>query len=213
MMATPSAAPVPCAGRCDEPEKLRVGYFEDDGRTPVTAETRAAVQTAAEALRSAGFDVDPFRPEGLEDSPPTLVEVFCVAGGMLLGPMFARSRIRTEPHAEAVHSLGRRGNPSHRGLASRYLDPARRASHATLRADAELSHPACVPVAAVPAFRHGERSWTIDGKTVKYLDAWSYCEWFNLLGMPAASVPVGVARKACPSACRSSRSHGRKSKF
>ena len=46
------------------------------------------------------------------------------------------------------------------------------------------------PAAAIPAFRHGERSWTIEGKTVEYLDAWSYTEWFNLLGNPAAVVPV-----------------------
>ena len=46
------------------------------------------------------------------------------------------------------------------------------------------------PAAAIPAFRHGERSWTIDGKTVNYLDAWSYTEWFNLLGNPGVVVPV-----------------------
>ena len=40
------------------------------------------------------------------------------------------------------------------------------------------------PTAAIAAFRHGERSWQIDGATVKYLDAWSYTEWFNLLGIP-----------------------------
>src|SRR5580658_5552166 len=45
----PSAAPVPVRwpDRGDL-KKLRVGYFEDDGRTPVTAETREAVRTAAE---------------------------------------------------------------------------------------------------------------------------------------------------------------------
>jgi amidase len=54
------------------------------------------------------------------------------------------------------------------------------------------------PVAAIPAFRHGERSWTIDGKTVEYLDAWSYTEWFNLLGMPALAVPVGQSAEGLP---------------
>ena len=54
------------------------------------------------------------------------------------------------------------------------------------------------PVAAIPAFRHGERSWTIDGKTVHYLDAWSYTAWFNLLGMPAAAVPVGQSGEGLP---------------
>jgi Asp-tRNA(Asn)/Glu-tRNA(Gln) amidotransferase A subunit family amidase len=54
------------------------------------------------------------------------------------------------------------------------------------------------PAAAIPAFRHGERSWQIDGKTVQYLDAWSYTEWFNLLGNPAAVVPVSQSAEGLP---------------
>jgi Asp-tRNA(Asn)/Glu-tRNA(Gln) amidotransferase A subunit family amidase len=54
------------------------------------------------------------------------------------------------------------------------------------------------PVASIPAFRHGERSWKIDGQTVQYLDAWSYTEWFNLLGTPAAVVPVGQSAEGLP---------------
>jgi amidase len=54
------------------------------------------------------------------------------------------------------------------------------------------------PAAAIPAFRHGERSWQIDGKTVQYLDAWSYAEWFNLLGNPAAVVPVSHSAEGLP---------------
>jgi Asp-tRNA(Asn)/Glu-tRNA(Gln) amidotransferase A subunit family amidase len=54
------------------------------------------------------------------------------------------------------------------------------------------------PVGAVPAFRHGERSWQVEGKTVSYLDAWSYTEFFNLLGNPAAVVPVGRSPEGLP---------------
>ncbi|MGO9862125.1 MAG: amidase family protein, partial [Terriglobales bacterium] len=54
------------------------------------------------------------------------------------------------------------------------------------------------PVAAIPAFRHGEREWLVEGKRVKYLDAWSYCEWFNLLGFPAAVVPMGHSPEGLP---------------
>src|ERR1041384_6993141 len=52
----PSSAPVPVRWPDkNDLKKMRIGYFEDDGRTPVTPETRAAVQTAAEAFRRAGF--------------------------------------------------------------------------------------------------------------------------------------------------------------
>jgi Asp-tRNA(Asn)/Glu-tRNA(Gln) amidotransferase A subunit family amidase len=54
------------------------------------------------------------------------------------------------------------------------------------------------PVCSVPAFRHGERAWTIDGKTVGYLDAMRYTQWFNLLGAPAAVVPVGTSGSGLP---------------
>jgi len=54
------------------------------------------------------------------------------------------------------------------------------------------------PAAAIPAFRHGERSWQIEDKTVNYLDAWSYTEFFNLLGNPAAVVPVGHSSEGLP---------------
>jgi amidase len=54
------------------------------------------------------------------------------------------------------------------------------------------------PVAAIPAFKHRERSWQIGGKTVDYLDAWTYAEWFNLLGTPAIVVPVGQSTEGLP---------------
>jgi amidase len=54
------------------------------------------------------------------------------------------------------------------------------------------------PAAAIPAFRHGERSWTIDGVSVEYLDAVRYTQWFNTLGAPAAVVPVGRSPEGLP---------------
>ena len=61
------------------------------------------------------------------------------------------------------------------------------------------------------AFRHGERTWTIDGREVHYLDAWSYAAWFNLLQNPGGVGAGGVRRRRdCPSACRSSRGTGRR---
>src|SRR5215467_445015 len=48
--------------------QTRIGYFEDDGRTPVTSETRRAIQRAVGILRGAELTVEPFRPEGLEEA-------------------------------------------------------------------------------------------------------------------------------------------------
>jgi Asp-tRNA(Asn)/Glu-tRNA(Gln) amidotransferase A subunit family amidase len=54
------------------------------------------------------------------------------------------------------------------------------------------------PVCSVPAFRHGERSWTIAGQQVEYLDAMRYTQWFNLLAAPAAVMPVGCSPEGLP---------------
>ena len=54
------------------------------------------------------------------------------------------------------------------------------------------------PVAPMPAFRHGEREWTIEGTRVHYLDAWRYTAWFNLLQNPGVSVPVTSSAEGLP---------------
>src|SRR5262245_11018640 len=82
----PNAAPVPL--RTHDAATLRrttrVAYFEDDGRTPVTAETRAAIQQAVQTLHDDGFEVEPFRPEGLEDARLLWHALFVDGAGILL---------------------------------------------------------------------------------------------------------------------------------
>jgi hypothetical protein len=46
------------------------------------------VLAAAEALRSTGFQAEPFQPEGLEEARELWHKFFVVAGGMLLRPLF-----------------------------------------------------------------------------------------------------------------------------
>ena len=194
----PSAAPVPVRwpGR-DDLKKLRISYFEDDGRTPVTPETRAAVRTAAEALKCAGFEVEPFRPEGLEPARQLWWQFFGIAGGMLLGPMTKGRESDLSPILKQFSSWVA-AEPSHTGqtLLDTWIlrDVVRMQVFSQMR---EYPILLC-PVASIPAFRHGERTWNIEGQTVQYLDAWSYTEWFNLLGSPAAAVPVGSSNEGLP---------------
>jgi amidase len=54
------------------------------------------------------------------------------------------------------------------------------------------------PVCAIPAFKHGERRWKVDGRDVEYLDVMRYTQWFNALAMPAAVVPVGKSAEGLP---------------
>src|ERR1022692_3445116 len=181
----------------DEVRKLRIGYFEDDGRTPVTAETRAAVRTAAEALRSAGFQVERFQPEGLEEARQLWWKFFVTVGGMLIRPMFHGREHDLSPVLKQFLQWSAAEPPlTGETLLDAWIgrDILRAEFLAQMRAYPIL----LCPAVAIPAFRHGERSWRIDGKSVEYLDAWSYTEWFNLLGNPGAVVPVSHSPEGLP---------------
>jgi len=196
----PSAARVPVnwlevsAGTL---KNIRIGYFEDDGRTPVTPETHDAVRNAAEALRHAGFKVEPFRPAALEEARRLWWKVFGVAGGMLLGPMVRGHEGELSPILKEFNGWVA-NEPPH--TAQTLLDTwiERDLMRMKIFEQMERFPVLLCPVASIPAFLHGERSWQIDGRTVEYLDAWSYCEWFNLLGMPAAVVPVARSADGLP---------------
>jgi Asp-tRNA(Asn)/Glu-tRNA(Gln) amidotransferase A subunit family amidase len=194
----PSAAPVPLRWLEEgDLKRVRVAYFEDDGRTPVTPETRAAVRTAAEALQRAGFKVERFRPEGLELARQLWWKLFGIAGGMVLGPMTKGREADLSPILKEFSS-GVAAQPSHTGES--LLDTWIQRDVVRMQVFAQMrDYPVLLcPVASIPAFRHGERSWQVEGRTVKYLDAWSYTEWFNLLGTPAVVVPVGRSPEGLP---------------
>jgi Asp-tRNA(Asn)/Glu-tRNA(Gln) amidotransferase A subunit family amidase len=194
----PCAAPVAVREIQDaEVRPINIGFFEDDGRTPVTKETRSAVNRAASLLSGCGFHVEPFRPEGLERARQLWWEFFGTAGGMILGPMLRGHESELSPLLRQF-----RGwtdvEPAHTGesLLAAWLgrDEVREKILLQMR-----KYPVLIcPTAAIPAFRHGEREWLVEGKTVKYLDAWSYCEWFNLLGFPAVVVPMGCSEDGLP---------------
>ena len=178
-------------------EAIPIGFFADDGRTPVTEETKSAVELAAFALMNCGFRVEPFRPEGLEEARQRWWEFFGVAGGMTLEPMLRGHESDLSPILREFQSWTN-ATPAHTGesLLAAWLgrDEIREKILLQMR-----NYPVLIcPTAAIPAFRHGEREWQVEGKTVKYLDAWSYCEWFNLLGFPAAVVPMGRSEQGLP---------------
>ncbi|MCH7766030.1 MAG: amidase [Acidobacteria bacterium] len=189
------AAPVPLRRLSDaEVRKIRIGYFEDDGRTPVTPETRAAVRTAAEALKQQGFEVEPFRPEGLERARQLLWLFFGFGARMLLGKEF-EGRASSQIPALMQYAL-QAPLLTAEELLNAWME--RDQLVIGLAEQMEKFPVLLCPVCAVPAFRHGERAWTINGQSISYLDAMSYTPWFNLLGNPGVVVPVGRSPEGLP---------------
>ncbi|MGH9508938.1 MAG: amidase [Terriglobales bacterium] len=184
-----------------EARKLRIGYYEEDPSTPVTPETRAAVHVAAETLRKQGFEVKPFAPDFLAPAHRCWWTLFGVAGGMLLEPMLAGHEDDLSPvlkdYAAMVASLPPISADT---FLNAWLE--RDALRLKLLARMQEFPILLGPVCSIPAFRHYEREWNVNGTTVRYPggqpDVMIYSECFNLLGNPGASVPVSQSREGLP---------------
>jgi Asp-tRNA(Asn)/Glu-tRNA(Gln) amidotransferase A subunit family amidase len=185
----PNGHPVPFTRLAALPKNVRIGVFEDDGTVPVTAETREAVRRAAAWLAEAGHTVDEFRPEGLELARELWWEIFGRASRLLLEPLVAGRESEVHPNLIQFLDWTRRQD---RLTAERLLEVeiARDVLKSQFLAQMERYPVLLCPVAPMPAFRHGERAWAVEGREVQYLDAWRYTAWFNLLQNPGMSVPV-----------------------
>jgi amidase len=181
----------------DELRTNTIGFFEDDGLVPVTKETRAAVHAAAEALRDRGFRVEPYRPSELELLRRLWWKFFVQCGAMFYAPEIAGREEQLSPIFSEFLSIARAVPPLE---ADQLLGIWAEMDLLRSRTLAEMNRfPVLLcPVASIPAFRHGERAWTIDGTTVEYLDAVRHTQWFNLLAAPAAVVPVERSAEGLP---------------
>ena len=194
--ADPMAVPMAVAPMDREArERIRVGFFEDDGRTPVSIETRAAVRAAAEAAAKAGFEVEGFRPTGLDRARELWDTFFCEIGLLLLKDPLKGAEVDLAI-LKSFLERGARPPLTALGVSTAWAD--RDIVRADIVAQMRTHRVLICPVAAIPAFHHGERRWTVDGREVGYLDAMTYTQWFNILGNPAAVVPVGTSPDGLP---------------
>jgi Asp-tRNA(Asn)/Glu-tRNA(Gln) amidotransferase A subunit family amidase len=181
----------------EEAKTIPIGWFEDDGLTPVTAETRRAVQDAAHALERQGFRVRPFRPASLEAARTLWWTFFMQCGAMFYAPTIREREQELSPIFREFLDLGRAKPPlTAESLLQAWADCD--LVRGRLLTEMRETPILLTPVCAVPAFRHREREWVIDGVPVSYLDAMRYTQWFNLLASPAAVVPVGTSAEGLP---------------
>lgn len=181
----------------DELKRIPIGYFEDDGLVPVTVETREAIRSAVDALTAAGFKVRPYRPRTLEAARKLWWTFFVRCGAMFDETIIRGAHEELSPVFKDFLDISKAERP----LSAEELlfawaesDVIRRKMLAEMQ---EFPVLLC-PVSSIPAFRHGERTWTVEGREVKYLDAMRYTQWFNTLGGPAAVVPVSQSSECLP---------------
>jgi Asp-tRNA(Asn)/Glu-tRNA(Gln) amidotransferase A subunit family amidase len=188
----PMASPIPRREVGDDELKhLTIGYFEEHPEAPVTPETRSAARKAVSALGDAGLRVEPFLPDVLSEAREHWWTLFVRLAAEMLAPEF-RGR---ENETSTILTYADRP-PTKEDLLAAWFGR----DQLRLRLMQQMSRIPIIicPVCSLPAFRHGERDWSIGSKRVSYVDAMSYTQWFNLLGNPAAVVPVGRSPEGLP---------------
>lgn len=182
--------------RDDVVRASRVGWFDHAWNTPVTAETRAAVVTAVTAMQERGFRTEQIEPSGLERAPSvwwlmfgkclrTLIEG-SVPEGYRLHPLAYEAMAPDAEFAETTYEELLQGWVAQDQLRNRFRKLMDRYTFLLC------------PVASIPAFRHGERRWMIEGEPVTYPGAFVYSQVFNVLGAPAATIPVSTSSEGLP---------------
>lgn len=181
-------------------EQLRsrpIGILEDDGLVPITHETRLAVRSAARALEERGFEVRPFRSSQLEAARKLWWTFFIQCGHMLLQPEIAGHESELSPTFRYFLEVARSEPKLTADQLLRAWAESDQVRAALLKELAGFTA-VLTPVSSIPAFRHGEREWRVEGKPVDYFHAMRFTQWFNLLGAPAAVVPVQRSPEGLP---------------
>ena len=180
-----------------ELREIKIGYFEDDGEHPVSDETLAAIASSVAALRERGFCVEAFRPDHLKRVHELWQDVFVRMTGMLLGPMLRGQEHKVSPimaQMRKVQSELPPFTPESLLMSIMERDIVR---EAVLR-QMEQYPVWLLPVAPGPAFKHGEIGWTKENHAGTFVDTFPFTQWFNLLGFPAAVVPVMKSAEGLP---------------
>ena len=175
----------------------RVAWYTDDTVTPVTNETRIAVETAARALSEAGLLVAEVRPPGIERGHQLWLKLFSRASVVQLRDVY-------ENHEELGGDFVRWRLAKAVDEQPPALDEYIRWWMERDRLRAELINwmkdtPLLVaPVGAAPAYAHGTHKLTLGEKTISTFRAFSYSQTFNVFDLPSVAVPAGRSAEGLP---------------
>ncbi len=197
-LSDPDSAPVPLVEiEASELKHTRVGVMAENPRHPVTAETKAAVEAAARTLQGAGLPVELFQPNLLDRVHKLWVDVFVRMIALAFQPMAQGQRSELSPIFRQYFEY------------AASLPPLAAEEMITLLAERDIvrshflkqmdQYPILLmPVAPGPAFKHHEIGWLPDEYTATFTETFAYTQWFNLLGCPAATVPISQSSEGLP---------------
>jgi Asp-tRNA(Asn)/Glu-tRNA(Gln) amidotransferase A subunit family amidase len=174
-----------------------VAWYADDNVSPVTKETRQAVENAARALADAGLVVEHRLPPGIERGYELWLKLFSRASVVQLRESytgheeeageFVRWRLATADDQPVV-SLD--------DYIRHWMERDRLRAHLI---DWMEDTPLLVaPVGATAAVEHNSHKVTVGEQTFGVFRAFSYSQTFNVFDLPCVSIPAGRSVEGLP---------------
>jgi Asp-tRNA(Asn)/Glu-tRNA(Gln) amidotransferase A subunit family amidase len=175
----------------------RAAWYAEDGVSPVTEETRLAVESAARALEDAGLIIEERRPPGVERGPNLWSSLFSRAALLHLRETYAGREASGGPMVRAIFkAVGDGPAPTLDEFITAWMERDR--LRAGLVQWMDTTPLIIAPVGATHAFKHDARRLEIAGQSVSVFRAFGYSRTFNVYGLPAVSVPAGRSREGLP---------------
>jgi Asp-tRNA(Asn)/Glu-tRNA(Gln) amidotransferase A subunit family amidase len=187
----PFSSPVPL--RQPVAANTRVGVWEQFYTVPVDPQIRAAVRRAAGVLEQLGLPVERFEPRGLERAPNVWAFLFSQWSASATRKLVEGRE--AEAHWTLLETLGGKEVTGEQVLVNL---AARDRMRASLLRQMESVSVLLMPVCGIPAFRHRERKWLVDGKEIGLFQAMMPAVLANVLGLPAVTVPIAVSGEGLP---------------
>ena len=173
---------------------LAVAWCDGEGTLPVRSDLVEAVRRAAAALERLGACVVNQRPPGLERGEG-IYAAFRAADG--LPDHAALAAGREEQLSDTVRDWLAGGSTA---TVAEYRRSA--AARDELRAEVlefmESRPILLLPVASIPAFAPGPRSFRVEGVDIPWISILACCRVVSLLGLPAAVVRFGTSDEGLP---------------
>ena len=173
---------------------LRIGAWPQFYNVAVAPDVAAAVERAASLAGSLGWTVEAFEPRGLERAPNLWATLF-------MWPSAATRKLVEGREGECHWTLtewlaAAPAPPTSEQLLTTLA--ARDRMRAALVRQMQPFDAILMPVAAIPAFRHGERKWTVAGQEIGLFQAMMPSVIANVFGLPAVTIPMSLPASGLP---------------
>jgi Asp-tRNA(Asn)/Glu-tRNA(Gln) amidotransferase A subunit family amidase len=176
---------------------LRVAWYTDDLVSPVTDDTRKAVEQSAHALLDAGLIAENVLPPGVDRGHEMWLKLFSRASVVQLRNIYAGNE---EKAGDFVRWRLATADDQPPQTIDEYIAcwSERDALRERLLEWMEKTPLLLAPVGATPAFEHGAHKVTVRDQTLSAFRAFSYSQAFNVFDLPVIVVPAGRSAEGLP---------------